>query len=70
MLISQKWQLPDFITEAILDRLDKSLNRKNPRHRALLYIRSVLWDQGVDAANEYLKECKCAQLTISEDTRK
>ena len=70
VLISQKWQLPDFITEAILDRLDKSLNRKNPRHRALLYIRSVLWDQGVDAANEYLKECKCAQLTISKDTRK
>ena len=69
VLISQKWQLPDFITEALLECLAMSLNKKNPRHRALLYIRSVLWDQGVEAANEYLKQCDYAPLAIPKKKR-
>ena len=30
------------------------MNEFDRRHQALEYIRTILWDQGIDAANKYL----------------
>lgn len=51
------WKLPYFISTLFLETRDITLNRKDLRSRALLYVLNVMWDQGVDAANKYLKEC-------------
>lgn len=51
------WKLPCFISTLFLETRNITLNRKDLRSRALLYILNVMWDQGVDAANKYLKEC-------------
>ena len=51
------WKLPFFISTLFLETCDITLNRRDLRSRALLYILNVMWDQGVDAANKYLKDC-------------
>ena len=51
------WKLPSFISILFLETLNITLNRKDPRSRALLYIINVMWDQGVDAGNVHLKNC-------------
>ncbi|MBP3900102.1 MAG: helix-turn-helix transcriptional regulator [Blautia sp.] len=51
------WKLPCFISTLFLETRNITLNRKDLRSRALLYVLNVMWDQGVDAANKYLKEC-------------
>ena len=56
VLISQMWKLPYFISGLLLESAGISLNRKNARNRALEYIRTVMWDQGIEKANCYLKE--------------
>lgn len=52
--ISLMWQIPDWISKMLLDRAMIRLSEFDRRHQALEYIRTVLWDQGVDEANKYL----------------
>ena len=62
--IAQLWKLPDFISVLLLESAGITLNRKNPRHRALEHIRTTLWDQGIDKANNYLKENNLETLSL------
>ena len=62
--VSQLWKLPDFIGDLLMESAGKQLSRKQPRNRALKYIRKSLWDQGVDAANEYLESHEHDKLSL------
>ncbi|HAE44619.1 MAG TPA: hypothetical protein DCG37_03325 [Lachnospiraceae bacterium] len=62
--VSQMWKLPDFISSLLLESAGICLNRKDPRCRALEYIRTTLWDQGIDAANTFLTNNNMEILTI------
>ena len=48
------WQIPDWISKMLLDRASIHLSEYDRRQNALEYIRTVLWDQGIDEANKYL----------------
>lgn len=52
--ISLMWQVPDWISKMLLDRACIRLSEFDRRHQALEYIRTVLWDRGIEEANEYL----------------
>ena len=52
--ISLMWKLPDWISRLLLESAGKILNEKDRRHRALSYILDIMWDKGVEEANQYL----------------
>lgn len=52
--ISLMWQIPDWISKMLLDRASIHLSEYDRRQNALEYIRTVLWDQGIEEANKYL----------------
>ena len=52
--VSLMWKLPDWISRLLLESAGKSLNEKDRRHRALSYILDIMWDKGVEEANQYL----------------
>ena len=58
------WRLPDWISALLLDRAYIHFSETNRRHLALQYILKVLWSEGVDKANEFLKERKLERLTV------
>ena len=58
------WRLPDWISALLLDRAYVHFSETNRRHLALQYILKVLWSEGVDKANEFLKERKLDCLTV------
>ena len=62
--IALLWRLPDWISTLLLDRAYIHFSETNRRHLALQYILKVLWSEGVDKANEFLKERKLDRLTI------
>ena len=62
--ISQMWKLPDFISSMLLESAGICLNRRDPRNRALDYIRTTMWDQGIDAANAFLRSNHMESLRI------
>ena len=62
--ISQMWKLPDFISSMLLESAGIFLNRRDPRNRALEFIRTTMWDQGIDAANNFLKSNHMETLRI------
>ena len=62
--IALLWRLPDWISALLLDRAYIHFSETNRRHLALQYILKVLWSEGVDKANEFLKERKLDRLTI------
>lgn len=62
--ISLMWQVPDWISQMLLDRAGIHMCEFNRRHQALEYIRTVLWDKGVEEANAYLKSKGLAPLAI------
>ena len=62
--IAQMWKLPDFISSLLLESAGISLNRKNPRNRALEHVRTVMWDKGVEAADRFLKDNQMEPLKI------
>ena len=51
---SLRWKLPYWISKMLLDRAMIRLNEFDRRHRALDYIRTNLWDQGIETANQFL----------------
>lgn len=62
--ISLVWQVPDWISQMLLDRAGIHMSEFNCRHQALEYIRTVLWDKGVEEANAYLKSKGLVPLAI------
>ena len=62
--IALLWRLPDWISTLLLDRAYIHFSETNRRHLALQYILKVLWSEGVDKANEFLKERKLDRLTV------
>lgn len=62
--IALLWRLPDWISALLLDRAYIHFSETNRRHLALQYILKVLWSEGVDKANEFLKERKLDRLTV------
>ena len=62
--IALLWRLPDWISTLLLDRAYIHFSETNRRHLALQYILKVLWSEGVDKANKFLKERKLDRLTI------
>ena len=54
------WEIPDFISDLLLDRAGIKPNEYDRRQSALEYVRTILWDQGIDEGNKYLagKEVK------------
>lgn len=58
------WKLPDWISKMLLESAGKTLNERDRRHRALTYILDIMWDQGVEAANQYLTSQGLQILTI------
>ena len=64
--ISQMWQIPDWISKMLLDRASIHLSEYDRRQCALEYIRTVLWDQGIEEANKYLAGKKLDLLDTYE----
>ena len=62
--VSQMWKVPAFISSLLFESAGIHLNRKDPRHRALEHIRTVMWDQGIDEANRFLRENNMEPLRI------
>ena len=52
--VSLMWQLPDWISRLLLDRAMIRVSEYDRRHQAMEHIRTVLWDQGIEKANQYL----------------
>ena len=48
------WKLPDWISRLLMESAGIHLNERDRRHRALEYILDIMWDKGVEEANEYL----------------
>ena len=48
----------------LLDRAMIHVSEFDRRHQALEYIRTVLWDQGIEAANKYLEGKGLSPLAI------
>ena len=47
-------EIPDRISRMLPGRAMIHLSEYDRRHQALKYIRTVLWDRGIDEANKYL----------------
>ena len=62
--ISVMWELPDWISTMLIDRAMIRVGEYDRRHQALEYIRTVLWDQGIDGANQYLASKGLEPLAI------
>ena len=64
MMVTLILKLPDWISDLMFDRAYLQLTRSDRRHRALLHIQRALWMDGIDKANEYLKEHDLEPLRI------
>lgn len=64
MLVSLIMRLPDWISNLLFKRAHIQLDEEEPRHLAFRYIQRVLWIDGVQSANDFLKNLKLEPLTI------
>ncbi len=64
IMFSLALKLPDWISDILLDRAGLALSVKNPRHLALKWIQKSMWDEGIEKANEYLKQRNHETLSI------
>ena len=62
--ISLMWKLPDWISNLMIDRGMVYIRENDRRHQALEYIRTVLWDRGIEEANKYLTSKGLSPLSI------
>lgn len=62
--ISLMWKVPDWISSLLLKTAGLNMSEYDRRHQALEYIRTVLWDQGIDSANKYLASKGLEPLAI------
>ena len=58
------WKVPDWISSLLLKTAGLNMSEYDRRHQALEYIRTVLWDQGIDSANKYLASKGLEPLAI------
>ena len=49
-------RLPDWLSVLLLDRAHKCLSDSNKRHLALKWILRVMWNDGIQKANDFLKQ--------------
>ena len=54
--VSLALELPEWISDLLLDRAGLSLSRVKKRDLALIWIQRVMWKDGIEVANQYLKE--------------
>lgn len=54
--ITLMWQIPDWVTDLLIDRAMIRISKYDRRHQALNRIRRNKWDQGLEEANRYLSE--------------
>ena len=52
--ITLMWEIPDFISDLLIDRGLVRIGKFDRRHQALEYVRIRLWDQGIEEANKFL----------------
>ncbi len=64
MTVSLILELPDWISELLFDRAGIAFSSKNPRHLALQWIRRAMWKDGVEKANEYLRQRNLKPLSF------
>lgn len=57
-------KLPDWLSDLLFDRAYLKLSKSNKRHLALRHIQRVLWMDGIEKANEYLKEKNLDPLAV------
>ena len=49
------WRLPDWISSMLLDRAGLKLSEYDRRHQAIEHILHVLWSEGREKADQYLR---------------
>ena len=54
--VSLALELPEWISDLLLDRAGLSLSRVKKRDLALIWIQRVMWKDGIEVVNQYLKE--------------
>ena len=54
--VSLALELPEWISDLLLDRAGLSLSKVKKRDLALSWIQRVMWNDGIEKANQYLKE--------------
>lgn len=64
MMVSLELRLPDWISNLLFKRAHIQLDEDTPRHMAFRYIQRVLWMDGVDKTNEFLKSKQMEPLSI------
>lgn len=65
--ITLMWKIPEWISRLLIDRAMIRVSEYDRRHQALEYVRTVLWDQGVEEANKFLKSRGQDMLAVYED---
>ena len=65
--ITLMWKIPEWISRLLIDRAMIRVSEYDRRHQALEYVRTVLWDQGVEEANRFLKSRGQDMLAVYED---
>ena len=58
------FKLPDWISRMVFKRAHFQMDEEDKRHQALLHILRVQSNDGVEAANEYLKKSHLAPLSF------
>ena len=64
MMVTLVLKLPDWLSELLFDRAYLRFSRSNKRHHALKYIQRVMWMDGIEKANAYLREKGMEPLMI------
>lgn len=64
MMISLVLELPDWISNLLMDRAGLCFGEKNSRDQALRFIQRAMWNDGIEKANEYLVKRGYKPLTI------
>ena len=64
MMVTLILKLPDWLSDLLFDRAYLHLSRSNKRHLAFRHIQRALWMDGIDKANEYLKEKNLTPLAV------
>ena len=66
MMASLALELPDWLSNLLLDRAGLALSDRIPRHLALKWIQRAQWKDGIEKANDYLKQRKYGKLKYKE----
>ena len=62
--ITLMWKVPDWISSLLLKTAGLTMNEYDRRHQALEYVRTVLWDQGIEKGNKYMTSKGLEPLSV------